>query len=164
MFAIVYGGPEVFKLSEAEKPIPAPDEILVKIKALSVNPMEWHILRGEPYFARLTLGLFAPKQKIIGSDYSGVVEEVGSNVKDFKPGDEVFGEPFAGSFAEYNAVKTSMISIKPTNASFEEAACLGVAGLTALQGVRDIGKIKRGRESSNQWLLRWSWSFCRSNC
>ncbi len=141
-----YGGPEVLQLSQYEKPTPADDEILVKIKALSVNPMEWHILRGEPYFARLTVGLLSPKHKIIGSDYSGIVETVGKNIVDFKPGDEVFGEPFHGSFAEYNAVKIGMIGHKPKNASFEEAACLGVAGLTALQGIRDQGKIRPGEK------------------
>ena len=113
----------------------------MKIKAISVNPLEWHVMRGKPFFARFSIGLFKPNNKILGSDFAGIVEAVGKHITKFKIGDEVFGEAFAGSFGEYNCVKLHMLAHKPENASFEEAACLGVAGLTALKGIRDHGKL-----------------------
>lgn len=141
-----FGGPEVLQIEEVEKPIPADDEILVKIKTTSVNPLEWHIMRGEPFIARLSEGLFKPKSKILGSDFAGVVEAVGKHVTKFEIGDEVFGEAFKGSFGEYNSVKPHMLAHKPENASFEEAACLGVAGMTAVQGIRDHGQLRAGEK------------------
>ena len=139
-----YGGPEVLYLGEADKPEPKPDEILVRIKNISVNPLEWHILRGEPYFARASFGLFKPKHKILGSDFSGTVEAVGNNITDYKPGDHVFGDAMLGSFAEFNAMGKEKLAKKPEEVSFESAGCVGVAGMTALQGVRDHGQVKSG--------------------
>ena len=141
-----FGGPEVLQIEEVEKPTPAADEILVKVKATSVNPLEWHVLRAEPLFARFSVGLFKPKDKILGSDFAGIVEAVGKHITKYKTGDEVFGEAIVGSFGEYNCVKPDMLAHKPVNASFEEAACLGVAGLTAIQGIRDHGELRAGEK------------------
>ena len=141
-----YGGPEILHIEEVDKPVPADDEVLVKIKSISVNPLEWHILRGKPFFARFSVGLFKPDNKILGSDFAGIVEAVGGKITKFKIGDEVFGEAFVGSFAEYNCVKLHMLAHKPKNISYEEAACLGVAGITALQGLRDHGNLNRGEK------------------
>ncbi len=141
-----FGGPEVLQIEEVEKPSPADDEILVRIKAISVNPVEWHRLRGTPFFMRLVTRPFKPKNKLIGSDFAGIVEAVGTHITKFEVGDEVFGEASLGSFGEYNCVKLHMLAHKPENASFEEAACLGVAGLTALQGIRDYGRLCAGEK------------------
>ncbi|MDN5210841.1 NAD(P)-dependent alcohol dehydrogenase [Fulvivirgaceae bacterium BMA12] len=141
-----FGGPEVLQIGEIEKPTPADDEILVRIKAISVNPVEWHRLRGTPFFMRLATGPFKPRNKVIGSDFAGIVEAVGTRVTKFEVDDEVFGEASLGSFGEYICVKLHMLARKPENASFEEAACLGVAGLTALQGIRDYGKLRAGEK------------------
>jgi NADPH:quinone reductase-like Zn-dependent oxidoreductase len=142
-----YGGPEVLHVSEEEMPRYTSNQVLVKIRAVSVNPADWHRMRATPYFIRLAEGgLFKPyaKYKIIGADFAGVVEAVGADVSAYKVGDEVLGDASFGSFAEYNAVELDMLTHKPDNVSFEEAASLGIAGLTALQGVRDHGKLKAG--------------------
>ena len=140
----IYGGPEVLYHGDVDKPSPKPDEVLIRIKNISVNPLEWHILRGEPFFARFSFGLFKPTQKILGSDFSGIVEAVGSEISDYKPGDKVFGDTMTGSFAEYNVAKSDQLALLPEQVSFEEAGSVGVAGLTALQGVRDHAEIKPG--------------------
>ena len=144
-----YGSSEVLRFKEVEKPNPKEDEVLVKVLAASANPLDWHIMRGSPFIARLTFGLRKPKHSMLGADVSGVVEEIGVNVKDFKPGDEVFGlisSSGLGSFAEYVCVKEPDLVLKPTNCSFEQAAVLPVAALTALQSIQNSWKIKAGQK------------------
>jgi NADPH:quinone reductase-like Zn-dependent oxidoreductase len=139
-----YGSPDVLHLEEVEKPVPKDDEVLIKIYATSVNAGDWHLLRGDPLIMRLATGVFSPKNKILGGDVSGCVEMIGSNVKQFKIGDEVFGiSPLlsgaSGTFAEYVCVPENLLVHKPKNISFEEAAVLPTAGMTALQGLRNVG-------------------------
>lgn len=142
-----YGPPDVLELKEIDKPIPKDDEVLVKIHAASVNPLDWHFLRGTPRMMRIAAGLDRPKIKILGADFAGRVEAVGRKVKQFQPGDDVFGNPKGlGAFAEYVCVnENGSIAIKPANTTFEEAAAIPVAALTALQGVRDAGKVQHGQ-------------------
>jgi len=146
MKAIVYtkyGPPEVLQLKEVEKPTPKDNEVLVKVHAASVNPLDWHLMRGEPFLVRLMVGgLLKPKKKILGADIAGRVEAVGRNVKEFQSGDEVFGGNGVGGFAEYVCVIENSLALKPANISFEEAAAVPVAALTALQGLRDKGQIQ----------------------
>ncbi len=140
-----YGGPEVLHLSETEKPVVADDQILVRVRANSANPADWHILRGKPYFARLTFGLFKPKDKIPGADFAGVVEATGRNVKGFKAGDRVFGESLkGGAFAEYIAVPATVCARMPDTVDFPVMAAVPIAGLTALQAVVTHGELKQG--------------------
>ena len=144
-----YGSPDVLSLEEVQKPAPKDDEVLVKIHAASANPADWHLLRATPFFARLTVGLLRPKYKILGSDIAGQVEAVGRDVKQFQPGDEVFGDKFAlgwGGFAEYVGVAEDRLVLKPENLSFEEAASVPLAAFTALQGLRDKGQIRSGHK------------------
>jgi len=142
-----YGPPEVLQLKELQKPSPKGNEVLVKVFAASVNPADWHMIRGEPKFARLTFGLTKPKKIIPGIDIAGKVEAIGKNVKDFKPGDEVFGDSgWGGAFAEYVCVSENRVVIKPSNISFEEGASISVAAISALQGLRDKGKIQAGQK------------------
>jgi NADPH:quinone reductase-like Zn-dependent oxidoreductase len=139
MKAIVYsdyGGPEVLKLAEIAKPIPKDNQALVRVHAVSVNPYDWHFIRGQPLVMRLGIGLRKPTSCRLGIDFAGTVEAVGKDVKDFKPGDEVWGGK-PGAFAEYVAVSEKSIARKPGNISFEQAASAPIAGLTALQAVRD---------------------------
>ena len=154
MKAIVYtkyGSPDVLRLEEVEKPSPKDDEVLIKVHATSVNPLDWHMMRGEPLFMRLMgVGLFKPKKNILGADVAGRVEAVGRNVKRFQPGDDVFGDIFRfgyGAFSEYVSVpENAAIVLKPASTTFEEAAAVPVAALTALQGLRDKGKIQSGQK------------------
>ncbi len=152
MKAIVYqkyGSPDVLELKEIEKPTPKDDEVLIKVHAASANPADWHLLRATPFFARLMVGLLKPKYKILGSDIAGRVEAVGGNVKQFQPGDDVFGDKFAcgwGGFAEYVRVAEDRLVLKPANISFEEAASVPLAAFTALQGLRDKGQIQPGQK------------------
>jgi NADPH:quinone reductase-like Zn-dependent oxidoreductase len=144
MKAIVYhqyGSADVLKLEEVEKPTPGDDEVLIKVLAASVNPYDWHFMRGEPYFMRLFVGLRAPKRNGLGVDYSGQVEAVGKEVTQFQPGDEVFGM-CDGAFAEYLCVPEIEAALKPTNLTFEQAAAVPLAALTALQGLRDPGQLQ----------------------
>jgi len=142
-----YGPPEVLQLKEVEKPVPKDNEVLVKIIAASANPADWHMIRGEPVFARVIFGLFKPKKMIPGIDIAGQVEAVGKNVKEFRSGDEVFGDTgWGGAFAEYVCVNEKRLVLKPANISFEEAASVSVAGITALQSLRDKGQIKSGQK------------------
>ena len=138
-----YGSPGILELLEVEKPTPKDDEVLVKVHASSVNIAEWYGMTGL-FLARIGNGLFKPKDTRLGADFSGVVEAVGKNVTDFKPGDEVFGGR-SGAFAEYVTVRKA-IAPKPANVTFEEAAAVPVAGITALQGLRDYGKIQPGQK------------------
>jgi NADPH:quinone reductase-like Zn-dependent oxidoreductase len=145
----VYGSPDVLRLEEVEKPTPKDDEVLVKVYAASANPLDWHIMRGEPFLARLSGGLRKPKHTRLGADVAGRVEAIGKNVTQFKPGDEVFGEIFGsglGSFAEYVSVREGELALKPANLSFEQAASTPVVGFTAIQGLRDTGHIQAGQK------------------
>jgi len=133
-----YGPPTVLKLEDSPKPIPAPNEILIKIHAASVNPYDWHFLRGEPYLLRLMAGLRHPKDPRLGADLAGEVQSVGASVTHFKPGDAVFGVG-KGAFAEFACAQESQLAPKPANISFEQAAAVPIAGLTALQALRKAG-------------------------
>jgi NADPH:quinone reductase-like Zn-dependent oxidoreductase len=148
MKAIVYtqyGPPNVLQLKEVEQPVPNDGEILVKIHAASANPLDWHLMRGAPFLARLAGGLRKPKDPRLGADLAGRVEAVGTNITQFQPGDEVFGA-WTGSFAEYASVPENRVALKPTKSSFEEAAAIPVAAITALQGLRDKGQIQSGQK------------------
>lgn len=136
-----YGSPDVLKIEDVEKPEVSEDGVLVRIHASSVNPAEWYGMTGL-MIARFSSGLFKPKDPRIGGDFAGVVEAVGSQVTDFKPGDEVYGGR-SGAFAEYVSVRNAVVR-KPANVTFEEAAAVPTAALTALQGLRDHGKVKPG--------------------
>jgi NADPH:quinone reductase-like Zn-dependent oxidoreductase len=149
MQAIVYrcyGSSDVLKLEDIEKPTPADDEVLVKVVAAAVNPLDWHFMRGTPYFLRLLTGVGAPDNTGLGVDFAGTVEAVGSKVRNFKPGDDVFGGS-NGSFAEYVTVHESgALVMKPADVSFEQAASAPIAAITALQALRDIGKLEPGQK------------------
>lgn len=138
-----YGGPDVLRIVNVEKPVPADDELLVRVRASSVNPLDWHFMRGQPYLARFGMGLRKPKAIRMGVDFAGTVEAVGGKVTQFKPGDDVFGGR-TGAFAEYVTVRASRAVPKPANVSFEQAAAVPVAAVTALQAVRDQGKVRAG--------------------
>ena len=140
-----YGSPDVLQFKEVEKPVPNDGEILVKIRAASTNPLDWHLMRASPFFVRLGGGLRKPKDPRLGADFAGRVEAVGNNVTQFQPGDEVFGV-YTGSFAEYVSVPENRVVLKPTTSSFEEAAAIPVAAITALQGLRDTGHIHSGQK------------------
>jgi len=149
MKAIVYrcyGSPDVLKVEDVEKPTPADDEVLVEVHAASVNPLDWHYMRGSPYIMRLGTGIGSPDETRLGVDFAGTVQAVGSNVTRFKPGDAVFGGR-TGAFAEYITVREGgAIVMKPDNVSFEQAAAVGIAGITALQALRDHGKLEPGQK------------------
>ncbi|MBZ0281123.1 MAG: NAD(P)-dependent alcohol dehydrogenase [Anaerolineae bacterium] len=141
-----YGSPDLLQLKEVEKPVPKDNEVLIKIHAASVNPLDWHRMRASPFLVRLGEGFFKPKDTKLGADVAGIVEAVGSSVTQFRPGDAVFGEIGAGSFAEYAAAREDRLALKPANISFEEAAASPVVGFTALQGMRDTGHIQSGQK------------------
>jgi len=148
MKAIVYcdyGGPDVLKLADVAKPVPNDNQALVKVRAASVNPLDWHYMRGEPYVMRRGAGLRKPTAIRLGVDFAGVVEAVGKNVTEFKPGDEVFGGR-AGAFAQYICATEKALALKPDNMTLEQAASVQIAGLTALQGLRDKGKLQPGQK------------------
>jgi NADPH:quinone reductase-like Zn-dependent oxidoreductase len=141
-----YGSPEVLKVEQLAKPTPADDQLLVKVRAAALNPVDWHSMRGSPYIMRMSSGLGAPKDPRVGVDFAGTVEAVGKNVTQFKPGDDVFGGA-DGAVAEYVVVRESRgVALKPANVSFEQAASVAVAAVTALQGLRDQGGIKPGQK------------------
>jgi NADPH:quinone reductase-like Zn-dependent oxidoreductase len=140
-----YGPPETLRMAEVDKPVPNADEVLVEVRAASVNAADWHVLRGKPLFSRATLGLLRPKHKILGVDIAGRVEAVGSGVTRFKAGDEVYANLLDhgyGGFAEYAAVPVDAMSLKPAELSFEEAAAVPMAAVTALQGLRHHGELQ----------------------
>jgi len=139
-----YGSPDVLQCKEVATPTPAENQVLIKVCAASVNPYDWHFMRGEPRFIRLFTGLRRPKASVLGSDIAGRVEAVGADVNRFKPGDEVFGGVGVGGFAEYACALENQLALKPANVSFEDAAALPIAAITALQGLRDKGQIKAG--------------------
>ena len=140
-----YGSPDVLELKDVETPAPGDDEVLIKVRAASVNPLDWHFLRGTPYFVRLAAGLRKPKDARLGVDVAGRVEAIGGKVTQFKPGDDVFGS-CRGAFAEYACTSESTLVMKPDNVTFEEAASVPVAAFTALQGLRDKGRIQPGQK------------------
>jgi NADPH:quinone reductase-like Zn-dependent oxidoreductase len=137
-----YGSPDVLQLCEVDKPALEPDRVLVRVRATSLQPVDWHTMRGEPRIMRLMMGPRGPKQKIQGVDVAGVVEEVGGAVDDLHPGDEVFGAG-NGALAEYVAAKN--VLSKPAGLTFEQAGSIAVAGCTALQGLRDSGRLQSGQ-------------------
>ncbi len=152
MKAIVYthyGSPDVLQLKEVAKPTPKDDEVLIKVYAAAANAGDWHLLRGVPFLVRLVSGILKPKNTILGADIAGRVEAVGRNVTQFQPGDEVFGDVSGcgfGGFAEYVCARENALALKPANLSFEEAAAVPSAGVTALQGLREKGQIKLGQK------------------
>jgi NADPH:quinone reductase-like Zn-dependent oxidoreductase len=140
-----YGSPDVLQLTEVEKPVPKDGEVLVQVHAASVNALDWHLMRGKPFLARTGgNGLRTPKDPRLGVDLAGRVEAVGSKVTQFQLGDDVFGSGGLGAFAEYVCVADKKVVLKPANLSFEAAAAVPVAALTALQGLRDHGQIQPG--------------------
>ncbi|MGB8475715.1 MAG: NAD(P)-dependent alcohol dehydrogenase [Candidatus Acidiferrum sp.] len=148
MKAIVYrryGSPDVLQYEETEKPAPGENEVLLRIRAASANPYDCHFMRGLPYFLRIAAGLRQPKHSRFGHDVAGQVEAVGRNVTRFKPGDEVFGS-CRGAFAEYACSPESKLVLKPANVTFEQAASVAIAALTALQVLRDKGHIQPGHQ------------------
>lgn len=159
MKAIVYdryGPPDVLRLEEIDRPVPAASQMLVRVRAASVNALDWHFLTGLPYVGRVQFGLRRPKGDRLGADFAGEVESVGAGVTEFRPGDAVFGQVDGevaghrrlelGALAEYVCVSEYSVVAKPAGVSFEEAAAAPVAGLTALQGLRDQGRIQPGQQ------------------
>ena len=143
-----YGSPDVLELQEVDDPTVDRDQVLVRVRAASVNPADWHFMRGEPYIARLQAGLRTPKAVVLGCDLAGTVEAAGASVQGLEPGDEVFGSPFMrgfGAFAELAVVPAEVLAHKPADLSFAEAAAMPLAGLTALQGLRDQAKVEAGQ-------------------
>jgi NADPH:quinone reductase-like Zn-dependent oxidoreductase len=141
-----YGPPDVLELADVEKPVPTDDQVLVRVRAAAVNPLDWHFMRGTPYIGRLGMGLRRPKGTRLGVDFAGTVESAGRNVTQFKPGDEVFGGR-TGAFAEYVAVRADRgVVLKPASLSFEQAAAVPVAAITALQALRDEGAVRPGQK------------------
>src|SRR5919198_5781634 len=144
-----YGPPERLRMAEVDKPAPNADEVLVKVLAVSVNPADWHSMRGKPLFSRATLGLLRPKHRILGVDVAGQVEAVGSGVTQFTPGDEVYANLLDhgyGGFAEYASAPLNVVSSKPATLSFEEAAAVPMAAVTALRGLGHHGAIRPGQK------------------
>ena len=141
-----YGSPDVLQLKDVEQPTPKDDEVLIKIRAASVNAYDWHFLTADIFLIRLMGGgLLKPKDSRLGADVAGRIETVGRNVKQFQPGDEVFGM-VKGGFAEYASAPESALWLKPVNTSFDEAAAIPMAAITALQGLRDEGHIQAGQK------------------
>lgn len=141
-----FGSPDVLRLEEIEKPVPTDNQLLIRVRAVSVNPLDWHYMEGTPYLGRLVeFGFLKPKNTRLGVDYAGTVEAVGKEVTQFKPGDEVYGNRF-GAFAEYICATDKALALKPANLTFEQAASIPVAAVTALQGLRDKGKLQAGQK------------------
>jgi NADPH:quinone reductase-like Zn-dependent oxidoreductase len=140
-----YGPPDVVGIGNVDKPVPKQDQVLVRVHAASVNPIDWHFMRGTPYFIRIMTGLMRPKERL-GVDVAGTVEGLGTNVRGFKTGDAVVGL-CRGAFAEYVCVSDAALAIKPPAVKFEQAAAIPLAGLTALQGLRDAGQLQRGQNA-----------------
>jgi NADPH:quinone reductase-like Zn-dependent oxidoreductase len=141
-----YGSPDVLRLEDVDVPVPADNEVLVRVRAASVNARDWHLMRGDPYVARLSadLGLARPRVRIRGTDFAGRVEAVGRAVDRFRPGDEVFGEA-SGAFAEYVCAPDGRVARKPANLTFEQAAAVPLAANTALIGLRDAARVQPGQ-------------------
>ncbi len=141
-----FGSPDVVEVREIEAPVPGDEEVLVRVHATSLNMVEWYEVAGRPYIGRMKGGMRRPKSESLGVDYAGTVEAVGKGVTQFRPGDEVFGGR-SGAWAEYVCAREDRAIVpKPANVTFEEAAAVGVAALTALQGLRDKGKLEPGQK------------------
>jgi NADPH:quinone reductase-like Zn-dependent oxidoreductase len=141
-----YGSPDVLRLEDVEKPVPDSDQVLIRVRAAAVNPLDWHYMRGTPFIGRIAMGLRKPSITRLGVDFAGVVESVGRDVTLFKPGDEVFGGR-TGAFAQYVTVgEDRALQRKPAALTFEEAAAVPVAAITALQALRDQGKVQSGQK------------------
>lgn len=140
-----YGPPDVLECVEVATPEPADDEVLVRVRAASVNPLDWHFMRGSPFVVRIMTGIFRPKDGRLGVDLAGVVEAAGASVTRFRPGDEVLGAS-RGTVAEVVSAPENRLVAKPDNITFEEAAAVPIAGITALQGLRDKGRIQAGQK------------------
>jgi NADPH:quinone reductase-like Zn-dependent oxidoreductase len=145
VFARGYGPPEILRCEEVEDPVPGPGEVLIAVRAAALNMLDRHMTRGTPWFGRLFLGLRRPKDGRVGRDVAGIVEQAGPGVTRFKPGDAVFGA-CRGALAERACAGEANLAMKPANVSFEQAAGVAVAGLTALQGLRDAGRIAAGQK------------------
>jgi NADPH:quinone reductase-like Zn-dependent oxidoreductase len=150
MKAIVYheyGSPDVLKLEEVQKPTPADNQLLIKVYAVSINRSDWEGLVGKPLYARIG-GLFKPQSRILGSDIAGTVEAVGKDIRQFKPGDEVFGLMlnYGGGFAEYACKSEKALALKPAGMTFEEAAAIPQAAFIAVQGIREKGQVRPGQK------------------
>jgi len=142
-----YGPAEVLEFTDIGKPTIRDNEVLVRIHAASANAADWHVMRGDPYLARLYFGVARPKKNtVLGNDFSGVIEAVGQAVTKFSAGDEVYGQVITGAFAEYVCTTENSLSHKPTNLTFEQAASVPCAALTALQALRNAGKVERGQQ------------------
>ena len=142
---VKYGSPEALELKEIDKPVIKDAQVLVRVHAAGVNPLDWHFVRGQPYIARLALGLPRPKNGVRGVDVAGHIEAVGKNVRQYQAGDEVFGA-CDGAFAEYAPAGGDMVVPKPANLTFDQAAAVPVAAVTALQALRDVGKLQSGQK------------------
>ena len=140
-----YGPPDVVQIADVNRPVPKDDEVLIKVRAASLNPLDWHFLRGTPYAVRLIAGLRKPKVTGLGVDVAGQVEAVGNKVSQFRPGDAVFGS-CKKAFAEYVCASESNLVLKPSNVTFEQAASVPVAAYTALQGLRDKAHTRPGQK------------------
>ena len=141
-----YGPPDVLAIEDIEKPLPTDGRVLVKVRAASVNPVDWHFMRATPYLIRIESGFGAPKNPRIGTDFAGTIEAVGKGVTRFKPGDEVFGGG-NGALAQYVTIaEDGNLALKPAGISFEQAAAVNVAGLTALQTLRDRAGLEPGQK------------------
>jgi NADPH:quinone reductase-like Zn-dependent oxidoreductase len=140
-----FGSPDVLQFVDADQPQIGPGDVLVRVHAAAVNPYDWHLMRGDPYVARLmgTVGLTRPKPRVAGVDGAGVVEAVGTGVRGLRPGDEVLGR-FEGSFAEYARAEAHLVVAKPTRLTFGQAAAVTMAGQTALRAIRDVGRVQPG--------------------
>src|SRR5713226_4082021 len=142
-----YGSADVLEVKEVRKPHIESDGVLLRVRAASANPYDWHVMRGVPYIARLmATGLRKPKSSVLGTDVAGEVEVVGNAVTRFRPGDEVFGFVGSGGFAEYVSAPEKLLAVKPANLSFQQAATVPLAAVTALQGLRDAGEIRSGQK------------------
>ncbi|MDQ3279995.1 MAG: NAD(P)-dependent alcohol dehydrogenase [Acidobacteriota bacterium] len=139
-----YGSPDVLELRELAMPSPAPDEVLIRVRAAALNPLDWHFVRGTPYAGRAALGIRKPRNPRLGVDVAGIVERVGASVGEFQPGDAVFGAA-RGALSEFVCASASRLASKPEKLTFEQAAAVPVAGFTALQGLRDKGRIRAGQ-------------------
>jgi NADPH:quinone reductase-like Zn-dependent oxidoreductase len=149
MKAIVYeeyGTADVLELKEIEKPTPNDDEVLIKVRAATITPFDWHLLTGTPFLARIMAGLFKPKNKVLGTDVAGRVKAIGAGVKRFQPGDEVFGGRSSGGYAEFATVPEAELYLKPAELSFEEAAAIPFSAFAALIGLCELGQLKSGQQ------------------
>lgn len=161
-----YGSPDFLELKEVEKPTPKDDEVLIQVLAASINSWDWELLRATPFVNRLMFGLFKPKILALGADVAGRVEAVGGDPKRFQPGDEVSGDLSGcgwGGFAEYVCARENALALKPARLTFEEAAAVPQAGLLALQGLRDKGRIQPGQKVLINGAGGWRGNICGSD-